>query len=199
MPASKNAPDSPVSFGYKCAWLAIRSDSPEAVARELGLRDLTASNWACGIQAAYSDQVFVCPPIDGWVLVAGLGLAPQTVDDMRTVGRLSKAFGEAHLYASHRVVELHWWAKAIRGEVVRAYAYLGESGEVLVDLGHQSPEEAELGFAFDGDSIVPDEESVIAIAGKWSVDPTKLEERHSEGLGLLGALPPAEHRLRATI
>ena len=65
------------SFGYKCAWIAVRTDSPLTVATALGLRNLRPSSWEEGIAAAYryepkvilSRHAFLTPPIDGWALL----------------------------------------------------------------------------------------------------------------------------------
>jgi hypothetical protein len=57
--------DSPVPFGYKCAWLAIRTENSQAVVHALGLQNVRKSGWQSGIDAAYSGDVFVTPPIKG--------------------------------------------------------------------------------------------------------------------------------------
>jgi hypothetical protein len=70
--------------------------------------------------------------------------------------------------------------------VERAFAYLGERGEVLFDVGDRTMEEQALGVgaAFDEDepwddddetSPWPDEETVLTLAGQWSLDPRTLE------------------------
>ncbi|MDG4840288.1 hypothetical protein O7631_27490 [Micromonospora sp. WMMD967] len=72
------------------------------------------------------------------------------------------------------------------GVVERAFAYLGERGEVLFDVGKRTIEEHTLGVgaAHDEDepwddddetSPWPDEENVLTLAGHWSIDPRKLE------------------------
>src|SRR5262245_27061252 len=44
-------PDGPVPFGYKCAWLAIRTDDSEFVVQVLEMRYPRKSNWHEGIRA----------------------------------------------------------------------------------------------------------------------------------------------------
>lgn len=72
---------------------------------------------------------------------------------------------------------------------MHAYAFLGERGETQADRGEQTREEMDLGFAFFNerspeaskddywereDLTYPSEENVMAIAGRWSVDPSQL-------------------------
>ncbi|MFJ2081108.1 hypothetical protein ACIOBK_00860 [Micromonospora chokoriensis] len=89
-------------------------------------------------------------------------------------------------FGTHRVVDYHGWGRARGGVVERAFAYLGERGEVLFDVGERTIEEHALGVgaAYDEDdpwddeeetSPWPDEETVLTLAGHWSIDPRKLE------------------------
>ena len=85
---------------------------------------------------------------------------------------------------------------------MRLYGYLGERGETLFDIGGQTDAEASLGFRFFDerspeasdpkvdywareDLTFPNEDHVMQLAGKWSIDPTTLEEREV-GDGWLG-------------
>jgi hypothetical protein len=187
-------------FGYKSAWIAAKRASPEAVAEALGLRNVRAIAWDAGLAAAEAEpyaSVFVTPPIDGWVL--GVGFALFALADARPplVGRRAEEWAarlqtEVQYFATHRVVEAHAWARARPSGLERAYSYLGESGEKLLDEGHPTAEERALGFAFfdpgsadaeeDGywereDLTYASEEHVIRLASRWSLDPTSLDER----------------------
>ena len=203
-------PDSPVPFGYKTSWLAVRSIDAAAIAAALGFADPDRTPWAQGIKAAYEGSVFVTPPIDGWTLVVGDAVAPlveQAHGGWRAnLIELSERFGEVQMFTTHRGSELHGWAMARSGTVARAYCYVGESGEVRYDEGSQTAAEQELGFDFgDPDSaaaeddsyweredLVPDEGSVMALAGKWSVAPIELSQ--SSGLPALGLAPQSKRR-----
>jgi hypothetical protein len=94
-------------------------------------------------------------------------------------------------FATHRVVEAHLWARAIGGSLVRAYSYVGESGEKRVEIGEPTPEEIALDLRFfdpngpdaeeDGywereDLRYPDEEDVMRVAERWSVNPAALTD-----------------------
>jgi hypothetical protein len=93
----------------------------------------------------------------------------------KRVAELSAKFGEAHGYATHRVVEYHHWIMAKDGQVVRAFAYLGESGEILSNVGTVTDSERRLPFADQPtDEWMPDEDDVMTVASGWSFDPSKL-------------------------
>lgn len=43
-------PDQPLSFGFKTNWLAVKSDSPEAVLEKLPLQNIQPANWQSSFQ-----------------------------------------------------------------------------------------------------------------------------------------------------
>ena len=134
-------PDDPVPFGYKCAWLAIQSEDPAAVVDALKLLQVRKCSWKLGIEAAYQHEVFVGPPVRGWVLVASSSL-PDISEKGREdrlsslVRALGKDFPEVQYFGTHRVVEYHGWLRATKGEIVRRYDHLGERGETLCNEGN---------------------------------------------------------------
>jgi len=149
------------------------------------LRTVMVANWQSG--AAAEEGVFVSPAIDGWVLVVGPDLCGDG-DYGRLVPalleRLSAAQGEAAWFVNHVDAEHHGWALARGGDIVRAYAWAGDDREVLW-LGEVTDAERELGCFVDdprdqSDDEVkwwPDESHVLAIAGRWTVDPSRLAAR----------------------
>jgi hypothetical protein len=191
----------PCSFGYKCAWMAVRSEQPSEVMDATRLRQDRRVGWAEGIAAAYHDGIFVSPPVDGWVFVVGfslLGPGDEAHSDWmralitapsRELDTIVQYFG------SYRVPEYHAWAEAESGKLVRAYAYVGERMETLGDYGEKTPGEVELGLNFFDerspearndeywerkDLRDPNEEDVMAVAGKWSINPQTLDEYKGE-------------------
>jgi hypothetical protein len=199
------------SFGYKSAWVAVKDRSPDAVAEALSLRNVRRCDWDAGIKAAYqyptTGSVFVTPEIDGWVLCVGFPLFAPAEARPPAFGELAaelaeKLQSEVQYFATHRIVEAHAWARARPGALERAYLYIGESGEKMLDEGSRTAEEQALGFAFfDPESTEAQaadywerkdlthvrEEHVMALASRWSVDPSSLSERNLEvGGGLLG-------------
>jgi hypothetical protein len=182
-------PGQAIGFGYTCAWLAVRTTAPGDVVRALALEEVEAVGWPGGVDAAYDGAVFVTPPVDGWVLVASTAL-PAFGDDagspVALIERLSAALAtEVQYFGTHRVVEYHAWAVARNGRRERAFAWLGERGEVLVDEGARRAGEPTLEPT--GES--PDEDTVMRVAAAWSVDPTGLADRGALGTGWRGRLP----------
>lgn len=198
------------SFGYKTAWIAVRGVRPAALAEALALRAVREGDWETGLAAAYDDAtgaVFVTPIIDGWVLCVGFALTAP-IDErppsfgVRAAEWAARLQTEVQYFATHRVVEAHGWARARPSGLERAYLYVGESGEKVLDEGPPTAEERALGFAFfdpasaeataDGywerrDLVHPGEEHVMALAGRWSLDPSVLGDRDLDlGSGLIG-------------
>ncbi len=201
---AQSNPDIPVGFGYKIMWIAVKIDNQEIVAQTIGLKKTKPSNWKTGIDKAYEDAIFITPPIDNWTLIVGMGLptgdSKESIDQVSDLlNRLSKQFGEAQFFCTHRVVEYHCWIKSTNGKIDRIYSYLGESGENIVIKGQPTEiekkynlidtfsEEAKNDNYFDREDLVfPDEQLVITIAGNWSIDPTLFDKRTDiKGLGLI--------------
>ena len=196
-----STPDSPHGFGYKTTWWAIRSTDTQVVADAIGLSNAMPCNWGTGIPASYENGIFVSPPINGWVIATGFKLPPGGNDIasecQKSLLKLSVKFGESQLFSTHRVVDYHVWARAINGELIRGFGFLGESGETLWNAGDNSTE-TQLDLKFpDADDLAsdsddhadfdwPDEEHVMQIAGKWSVSPVELDGNETIGIGLIG-------------
>jgi hypothetical protein len=194
------APDVPVPFGPKMAWLAIDSTDTVAVATALDLREAQPATWDEGVRGAYQSSIFVTPPLGDWTLALGTALFPKDRVEafvQPLLERLSRQFGNVQYFCTHRVVELHVWARVRQGRLIRGYGWLGEKGLTLWDEGAPTSEERNLGFQFlDGRSATgasPDETGVMQIANLWSIDPTSLDEEFMGGeMGLLGDVAWAE-------
>lgn len=199
-------PDSPIGFGYKCMWFAVKTHNGDRLAEILKLKNISECNWRAGIDKAYGGSVFITPAIDDWTLACGWGLPHGDSKDgisevKRILHALSKEFGEAQFFCTHRVTEYHCWIKAKDGQIERLYSYLGESGENILIEGEPSPfertiklantfsEEAKSEKYFEQEDIVwADEDLVMKVAEHWSIDPSQLDNRKDipPGLGLLG-------------
>ncbi len=206
------APDRPKSFGYRMAWLAVRSRDPSHVAAELGLADAEPCNWNSGIGSVYDHKlgqnlIFVTPAVNGWVFVCGLTLphpAGQGFVDKVTpllVG-LGGRFTEVQYFYNYPPIDLFAWARLIDGRLVRAFA-AGEEG-VIWSKGKTTREERQLGLKMfelrgvkgrQGDAggeiiLHPTDEHVLQLARKWSLDPATLEDARAEqSLGLIASAP----------
>jgi hypothetical protein len=162
MPSFQQTPDKPQSFGYKVSWFALKASDPAKVVDALELAGAIPANWSSGLAAAYpyadshrSDPwLFVSPPVNGWVLAVNFWLPyPVTVGAQLDIGRkfdvlfsrLMKRFDDVQFFGSYRVVGFVAWARALYGKPLRIFALA--DGEVLANVGEQTPEEARLGFA----------------------------------------------------
>jgi len=198
-------PDTPVNFGYKTSWLAIKTEDSSAVLDLVPIDNTQPANWHSGIEAAYKTHLFVSPPINGWTFLVGSNFAHE--EDLSgelssLLCALSVRFGEAQYFGTHRVVEYHAWARYVNGQETRAFAYLGERGEYLADRGDKTGSELELGYDYfhpdhpdaktdeywdREDLLHVDEDHVMELAEKWSLNPLTLDSfSMNEGVGWIG-------------
>ncbi len=177
-------------WGYKCAWFAVRSTDPSAVAECLQLSDVSSEPIGDVTDKTYerdSGYVAVIGPIDGWCLAPFDLILSDDLRMLDLVGALSIQFGEAQLFTSYRVVSAYQFERWMDGTPIRqVYVADGEvfrnHGEpdgfetslldINEDVQHDEVDDDNFGFAM---SI--DEDTVLAMAEEWSVDPLSLPER----------------------
>lgn len=206
-------PDPPAAFGYRMAWLAIRTTDQSRVAEILHLEALETSNWRTGIGSMYDEKlsqgrVYLTPPVNGWTFVVGLAL-PQPlsrgfVDKCTPVLLdLAGAFPEAQYFLCYPPIEFFAWARVAEGKLVRAFA-IGDEG-MIWNKGKATKEERGIGLKFaevrgvksrKSDvgppmPVYPTEAHVMHLASCWSLDPTSLEATKAGdgGLGYICATP----------
>ncbi len=110
---------------------------------------------------------------------------------------LSDHYGRVHWFSTDEERDVHGWAIADRGELVRGYAYIEEYGHTFWH-GEIMPEETALGCFQDdprdqSDDQVkwwPDRQVVFALAAAWSLDPSTLGGKATRQDGGLGASSP---------
>ncbi len=198
-------------FGYKTSWLAVRNRTPVEVADALGLYDRELLDWATGTGRAYQHGVYVAAPVPGWTLAhsrrhlpPGFDAAESSFPDWLTA--LSRQLGEVQFFANERVPDYHAWAWARDGELMRAYCFIGELGEVPLFVGAATADEIELGIGIRGLTpgcenwsdeewtawydTTPCESDVLAIAGRWSIAPTAIDDATVTTPGIYG-IPPS--------
>lgn len=205
-------PDAPAAFGYRTAWLALRTRDTLAVIDQLGLEDLQRANWNGGLAAAYDerlteDYVFVSPPVAGWTFVVGLALpypAGAKFADRCTplLMALGRRFIEVQYYFTYPVIDFYAWARVIDGKLVRAFAW-GDDG-IMWNNGRVTKEERQIGLRllepctadghistnWKGVAAYPNEDHVVALASRWGMDPTRLDEIEAmPALGFIGRIP----------
>lgn len=182
-------------------WLAIRSTKLDAVQSSLGLSNPTPCSIGDGLAAADDFNLFISPPIRGWILVTGSDLPDPAHDVDRCflwLRELSKQLGELQFFSANRVLGHHAWARLLTGEVFRAYAWAGgtlwNQGTLTraeLDLGlecrpYGAPDDDEL---FDLDHLMDNVERVPLLAARWSIDPATIDTtRHWPRPGIAGEL-----------
>ena len=143
--AAADEPDAPLPSGYKSQWWTVRSSSAEDVAEVIQLADPRPCNWSTGSRRRDQGDIFVTPAVNGWTMVCGHGLGPSGCGDVNDVTRrlkyLSQEFGESQVYATHRVVDFHLWARAENGKLIRGMGYCPDDGGLFWDEGYDSCEE----------------------------------------------------------
>lgn len=218
-----DTPDPPAAFGYRMAWLAIRTTDTSRVAEVLELEAIEASNWRTGIGTIYDEQlsrgrVYLTPPVNGWTFVVGLSL-PQPlgggfVDKCTPILLdLAGAFPEAQYYLCYPPMDCYAWARVSDGKLVRAFA-IGDEG-IIWNKGKSTKDERSIGLKFaevrgvksrKADvglpmQVYPTEAHVMHLASCWSFDPTTLQGTKTDsGLGYVCATSLAwrPERLRRT-
>lgn len=204
-------PEKPEPFGFKCAWLAIKTQDTNEVVRALELKNIRVANWTDGMEAwdEFNGEVFISPPLGEWILVIGISL-PDMGDSRHPdkltplILKLSNVFDEVQYFGTQRTSEYHAWAKARNGVLIRAYAYVGDCGQTVCDVGEKTIEEKKLGFNFFDEKSLearkngywdredlryPREFDVLSIAKEWSIDTSFESEEYPPGLGVIGLLP----------
>lgn len=190
-------PDRPSPFGYKMAWLAIRTRDTTRVIEVLGLVEPRECNWSSAIGTVYDDRlgenhVYVSPPVNGWTFVVGLSLpypVGRSFVDKCTpmLLGLGAAFSEVQYFFTYPLIDFFAWARTINGKLVRAFA-IGDEG-IIWNEGKPSKDEKSLGLKLfelrgvrerKGDAggeliLYPTEEHVMRLASCWSLDPTRIE------------------------
>lgn len=178
-------------FSAPPRWLAVQSTDARQILASLDIRNVKPCAWDDGINASRRQQVFLTPPINGWTLLIGPGLARWT-DDPDTcyqfIRDFSSKIGLVQFFSQNQVVNHHSWILANHGDILRAYAW---AGETVWNQGPLTAAEKQLGFVcFDyGERLARDESSqadpcpantemVHRLAGKWSVDPTTIDHRN---------------------
>jgi hypothetical protein len=185
-----------VGFGGKQAWLAVAGEDQQAILAALGLSDLGPVPWREGMDLAYltDDRVAVTPPLPGardttWILATGRYLIRPGVN-VDVIGLSATLRTEVQFFATHRVTELHRWQRAADGELIRAFGYVGQTGEVTTWHGEPGPAERDAGLPAELDeesTILVGEKDVLKVADAWSIDPTTLTGRPAPGPLRLGA------------
>jgi hypothetical protein len=183
-------------------WVAVKSGHLHVVQSALHLNNPTPCSWEEGLVRSQEHKLFISPPVGGWILVMGSDL-PDPGEDVdkcfRFILDLSRQLGQVQYFSANRVVDHHAWVQAEQGRVVRAYAW---AGRTVWRQGKMTRAEMELGLrCFDygeaaqrhnfaqADPVAANTEKVLALAARWSIDPTTVDDRMLRaGPGIAGKL-----------
>jgi hypothetical protein len=176
----------------------VRTCDSAAVVKALALRTVLPANWSAGLAEVAELGVFVSPPVDGHVLVVGGDL--QRLDDLDAdvVPRLvllSRRFGAAWWFQCDDRRDRFGWARAVAGEVERAYGFDGEAGHRAWQ-GEVTAAERRFGCFVDdprdrSDDPVkwwPDHSIVVGIAAAWGGAPQPGGAAAPGAVGCVGRL-----------
>lgn len=169
-------------------WLAVRSTRPEEVQKALRLDNPIPCPLQDGLTSSDELELFVSPPIRGWILVTGSEV-PDPADDVDAcflwLRELSSQLGEIQFFAANRALDHHAWARLLSGEVFRAYAW---AGETLWTQGDLTRAEIDLGMVCrdycdrrdplsfnDPEGQLNNIEKVPLLAARWSIDPASID------------------------
>jgi hypothetical protein len=197
----------PCSFGFRMAWVAVRTRDTARLINVLGLSPVRASGWSGGVAAVYADKdglarVFVTPPVEGWSFIVSLGL-PLPMGDAyvdkasRLIECLSEAFGPVGYFVSFPALDFYGWAWAQEGRIRRAFAVGREGavwnrGAVTIDerliapaffsLSEVGQDKTAAGVTMPGQAVGAAghpfaEADVLRLARAWSVDPSAFDGR----------------------
>lgn len=192
----------PLFYQQPERWVAVRSVDVGFVQEALGLSNTARCSWQESLARGGERAVFLTPPVMGWVLAIGPGL-PDPVEDVdecyHFLVQLSRSVGEIQYFSVHPVLQHHAWARLSGGEVLRAYAW---AGETMWDQGAVSRAESDLQmkcFAYGDttatmltaiDDAAGNVEKLPALAARWSINPAGIDERILEhGRGIAGESP----------
>jgi hypothetical protein len=205
-------PDTPAAFGSGLAWIAISADDIADVRRTLAVASARPCNWQTGIGVVQScppteGLLFISPPVDGWVMVAGRALpAPHDERTSNTfamlMDHLARHFDRVQYFEARSEAGVFAWVAYQEQRLLRAFAFAEDHacwnrGRVTTEEKQIAPELFQLrqvaaAHAADGsDRPTPTEAHVFALAHRWSLDPSTFGTSHSVApdLGLLARAP----------
>ena len=189
--------DNWVDYWTHLPWMAIRADSVERVIEPTGLTNFSPISWNDGVTAAH-DRLFVSPVMEGWVLLVGdidavldEYFKRRTIDETSSYEYLSETYlGMCEMSLRFKNVQIfhrypdgcfHFYAKAIKGKIVRSYLLNGEKN-ILSEIGQPNAFEIHHGACFDREVVEAAslkgrndmERFIPRMAGRWSINPEML-------------------------
>ena len=174
-------------FNRPRTWLAVKSRNSDEVVRAIGLQQVESCPCGEGVTDFEARRIFVSPSANGWVVISGRQV-PGPAEDIdscfRFLTELSGRVGHLQYFHANPALGHHAWAKIIDDQVVRAYAWTGEtvwnqgeftlaeqkSGLRCFDYGQEAGGDSYSNWELSGGNV----DRVPLLARIWSVDPAAL-------------------------
>lgn len=194
----------PSSFGYKTNWLAIKSNDIKQVLNQFSYSQKVLTDWETGVEATFEDKQlkFISPPINNWIFVIDNRSAYLTELKLKTkITELSKIFGNVQRFGSFRGTGYASWTKFKDGNEVRSF--LIDDGDTFYNYGNltdeeekiikerkeklnlEDKEEREYYEKHNFINLLGDEDDVLLMAEKWSINPMTINEFDNMDFGYL--------------
>lgn len=202
-------PDLPEPL-YSLSWMAIRTEDHHEVAKEIKLLNMRPCNWTSAneLTLKYGSIVFVSPPVNGWVFVAGnlpFEASTESSKDpfLKWMCKLSEKFSDVQFFSEDNSMPYATWSWCQRGSIKRAYAFRTDPDcSILWNVGSNTEAEGKQGYRFglthfegevkreDYHKWLPYEEATEEIAASWGLCPSGLNNSMLKrpSLGLAGQL-----------
>lgn len=133
-------------FRTNIGWMAVSATDRDAVADALGLENRTILSWHDGLAQAHAGEnpvaggyrYAVFPPVEGWVLVAGVGFVLDGVKN-EPLERAGKTFGRVLFFWNIEMAGCGGWSFFEDGVRVR---FVHQLGSEFYEQGAPCPGEA---------------------------------------------------------
>ncbi|MDR0521693.1 MAG: hypothetical protein LBH00_07550, partial [Planctomycetaceae bacterium] len=148
-----------------------------------------------------SNNCWISPPVNGWCFLFCRIDSTGKEESLLFLNRLSRFFGEACFFGTHRISSYAAWIRSVNGRIVRSFI-TGDSGNI-VNQGERTGIETGAAYMLidiedEADTSkgrpqwADNEDWVMQIAGDWTVNPQDLGDEQyqtEKQLGIAGVLP----------
>jgi hypothetical protein len=196
--------ETPATFLYDRPnrWIAVKCANIQKVQAAVGLHNPKPCPLSEGFSRLSERQLFISPPVRGWILVVGNSL-PDPAEDVdklyHFLMKIAHELGSVQFFSANRVLNHHAWVRIENNRIYRAYAWAGETlwnqgdltaAERDLELKCYEYGDTPLPFPFSArDTHLANTDKVLQLAGRWSVDPMVVNNQTPRAaLGIAGDL-----------
>lgn len=159
IPDFSEIPDRPIGFGFKCSWLAIKTENTTEILEafaSMRISNKKTVNWKSAFQeiSDYNKNLlFITPPVNKWSFVFGNSIDSwlQCPSNHMEIGtqrffNFVKIFGKKiptfFLFSSLRTINYTAWAMIDNGIIKRVFVC--SEDELIYEQGTETQEEVEV-------------------------------------------------------